>query len=100
MKVLSFTEARRNFAKVLDAVIDDAEETIIPRPNGQAVVLVSLSEWNSLTETLHVMGTAENARRLLASMAQLDAGLGEEHELIDPDQPATSIPTPRSRSAA
>ena len=37
-----------------------------------------------MNETLHVLGSAANARRLLESIAQADAGLLEEHPL-DPD---------------
>ncbi|SBT63231.1 antitoxin YefM [Micromonospora sediminicola] len=80
MKVLTISDVRKNLAAVVDAVIDDAEERIIPR-GGRAVVMVSLDEWNAVNETLHVLGSASNARRLLESIAQADAGLLEEHPL-------------------
>ncbi|GIE36042.1 hypothetical protein Ait01nite_090870 [Actinoplanes italicus] len=57
-KVMTIREVRRNFAAVVDAVIDDAEETVIPRGEGKAVVIVSLDEWHSMRETLHVLGSA------------------------------------------
>lgn len=40
-----------------------------------------------MNETLHVLGPAANARRLLESIAQADAGLLEEHPLAPPDVP-------------
>src|SRR5512142_1725336 len=82
MKVLTITDVRKNFAAVVDSVIDDAEECVIPRGGGKAVVIVSLDEWNAMNETLHVLGSASNARRLLDSIAQADAGLLEEHPLL------------------
>lgn len=85
MKVLTISDVRKNFAAVVDAVIDDAEECVIPRGGGKAVVIVSLDDWNAVNETLHALGSATNARRLLESIAQADAGLLEEHPLIDPD---------------
>ena len=85
MKVMTISEARRNFAAVVDAVIDDAEEAVIPRGGGRAVVIVSLDEWNSMKETLRLLDTPGRARRLLESIAQADAGLVTEHELIDPE---------------
>lgn len=91
MKVLTITDVRRNFAAVVDSVIDDAEECVIPRGSGKAVVLVSLDEWNAMNETLHVLGTASNARRLLESIAQADAGLLEEHSLVDPEAPSPPL---------
>jgi antitoxin YefM len=87
MKVLTITDVRKNLAAVVDSVIDDAEECVIPRCGGKAVVIVSLDEWNAINETLHVLGSASNARRLLESIAQADAGLLDEHPLADPDAP-------------
>jgi antitoxin YefM len=88
MKVLTISDVRKNFAAVVDTVIDDAEECVIPRGGGKAVVIVSLDEWNAMKETLHVLGSTSNARRLLESIAQADAGPLEEHPLLDPDSPA------------
>ena len=85
MKVLTITDVRKNFAAVVDSVIDDAEECVIPRGGGKAGVIVSLDQWNAINETLHVLGSASNARRLLESAAQADAGLLDEHPLDDPD---------------
>lgn len=48
MKVLKISEARKNLAAVLDHVVDDSEECVIPRKSGTAVVLVSLETWNAL----------------------------------------------------
>lgn len=81
MKVMTTSDVRKNFAQALDSVIDDCEELVIPRDGGQAVVIVSLNEWNSMKETLHVLGSPANAQRLLNSIAQLDAGRGTEHEV-------------------
>jgi antitoxin YefM len=44
MKVLTINDVRKNLAAVVDAVIDDAEECVIPRGGGQAVVIVSLDQ--------------------------------------------------------
>jgi antitoxin YefM len=60
------------------------------------VVIVSLDEWNAMNETLHVLGSAGNAHRLLESIAQADAGLLTEHPLADPD----TLPAPATPEAA
>lgn len=90
MKVMTITEVRGNFAAVVDSVIDDAEECVIPRGGGKAVVIVSLDEWNAMNETLHVLGSAANSRRLLESIAQADAGLVTEHPVAAPEAPTPS----------
>jgi antitoxin YefM len=75
MKALTIGDVQKHFAAVAEAVIDDAEECVIPLGEGEAVVIVSLDEWNAMKETLHVLGTRTNARRLLDNLDQLDAGL-------------------------
>ena len=82
MKVLSYTEARQNFAKTLDAVVDDAEETIIHRSGKEPVVIISLSEWNSMRESDYLLSNPANAAHLRKSVAELNDGRGEVHELI------------------
>ena len=54
------------------------------RQRGEGAVLISESEWASMEETMHLLASPANARRLLDSIAEFDAGGGEEHELIEP----------------
>lgn len=72
MKAMSYTESRANFAKVLDAVVNDRVETIITRSGHEPVVIVPLTEYESLRETAHLLGTPANARRLLDSVERLE----------------------------
>ena len=45
--------------------------------------MVSLETWSSIQETMHLLSTPNNATRLRASIAQLDAGNGEERDIIE-----------------
>ncbi|EFG46504.1 prevent-host-death family protein [Brevibacterium mcbrellneri ATCC 49030] len=83
MKTMSYTESRANYAKVLDAVVNDREETIITRAGHEPVVIVSLTEYESLRETAHLLRTPANARRLLDSVERLEKGRGTRHDLIE-----------------
>lgn len=83
MKTMSFTESRANYAKVLDAVVNDREETIITRAGHEPVVIVSLTEYESLRETAHLLRTPANARRLLDSIERLEKRGGTRHDLIE-----------------
>ena len=82
MRTVNFSEARSNLKAVLDQVVDDAEVTIITRRDADDVVVMSLDSWNSWRETLHLMSSPANAKRLLESIAALDAGRGRERRLV------------------
>ena len=83
MKTMSYTESRARYAEVLDSVVNDREEVVITRSGHEPVVIVSLADFESLRETAYLMRSPANARRLLDSMERLEAGEGEQHELID-----------------
>lgn len=83
MKTMSYTESRANYAKVLDDVVDNCEETIITRIGHEPVVIVSLAEYESLKETAHLLRSPINARRLLDSIDRLENAQGIQHDLIE-----------------
>jgi antitoxin YefM len=64
--------------------VADRAPIAITRRKAESVVMVSESEWASIEETLHLLSSPKNADRLLESIKQLDAGKGEERELIEP----------------
>jgi antitoxin YefM len=84
MDVISYTDARAGFKRVMDRVVADRTSVVITRQKGEAVVMVSLSDWNAIEETLHLLSTKPNAERLRASIAEFDAGEGTERNLIEP----------------
>ncbi len=84
MQAISYSEARENLKSVIDQVVASRAPIAITRQRGEGAVLVSASEWASIEETFYLLRSPANARELLASIAELDAGKGEEHELIQP----------------
>lgn len=84
MDVLSYSDTRANLKNVMDRVVDDRSPVVITRQKAESVVMVSLSDWNAMEETLHLLSSPANAERLKASIAQLNAGQGEERALIEP----------------
>jgi antitoxin YefM len=83
MDSLSFSETRANLKAVMDRVVADRVPVTIRR-RGENVVMVSQSEWEGMEETLYLLRSPANARDLLESIAELDAGKGTERELIEP----------------
>src|SRR2546426_9656266 len=72
--VTTYSEARQTLARLMDRVVKDNEPVIVARKKRGSVVLVSLGEWNSIQETLHLNSTRANARALMDAMDQADRG--------------------------
>ena len=83
MDAISYTAARQNLAKTMNRVCSDHEPIIITRNNEPSVVMISLKDFNALEETAYLHRSPQNAKRLLESIAQLEAGGGTEKELDD-----------------
>ncbi|ASW82808.1 MULTISPECIES: type II toxin-antitoxin system Phd/YefM family antitoxin [Vibrio] len=83
MRIVSFTEARNSLKSVLDAVVNDADTTVITRRDSEDAVVMSLDYYNSLMETVHLLRSPANAEHLHRSIAQFKAGKASQRDLID-----------------
>jgi antitoxin YefM len=84
MDVVTYSDARANLKNVMDRVVGDRTHVVVTRQKAEAVVMVALSEWNALMETAHLLSSPANAARLRRSIEQMDAGKGQERDLVDP----------------
>jgi antitoxin YefM len=83
MEVLNYTEFRQNLAKSLDRVNDDAEIVIVSRSKGKNVVVMDLDEYNAMTETLHIVKSDANRKRLQDAVDEMNDGVYHSHKLIE-----------------
>jgi antitoxin YefM len=83
MDAITYSSARANLASTMDRVCNDHEPLIITRNGEKAVVMLSLEDYKALEETAYLLRSPANARRLLSSMAQLNAGKGTLRELAE-----------------
>ncbi|HZL45893.1 MAG TPA: type II toxin-antitoxin system prevent-host-death family antitoxin [Opitutaceae bacterium] len=81
MKSITYTAAREKLAATMDQVCEDRAPVIITRKRDQAVVMLSLEDYNALEETAYLIRSPANARRLLASMQELESGKGSVRKL-------------------
>ena len=81
MYAMTYTTARANLAGTMNRVCDDHEALIITRNGEQAVVMLSLEDYNALEETAYLLRTPANAKRILSAATQLNAGKGVERKL-------------------
>jgi antitoxin YefM len=84
MNVLTYSDARANLKDVMDRVVKDRTHVVVTRQRAEAVVMVSLEDWNAIEETMHLLSTPANATRLRDAIRQLDAQEGTERELVNP----------------
>ena len=71
---------RESLDEVMDRVVSDCDHTVITRQGSEPVVMLSLSEWNAIQETSHLLSSPRNAARLASAIAQLDSGKGVERD--------------------
>ncbi|MBS0479204.1 MAG: type II toxin-antitoxin system prevent-host-death family antitoxin [Proteobacteria bacterium] len=75
MQAVSYSEARENLKAMIDKVVADRAPLAITRQRGQeGAVLISESEWASIEETLHLLRSPKNAKRLLEAVRGFEAG--------------------------
>ena len=71
---ITYTAARENLASTMDRVCDDRDPVIITRNRNQAVVMLSLADYESLQETAYLLRSPANAKRLFDAIEAAEKG--------------------------
>lgn len=84
MEAITYTEARNHLAAAIDRVTENHEPIIITRRGRQAVVMLSLEDFNAWQETEYLTRSAANAADLLQAVEELrDRRNLVQRELVD-----------------
>jgi antitoxin YefM len=83
---VNYTELRQNLARYMDEVCDSNVPIVVTRQNARSVVMISEDEFESMMETLHLVRSPRNARRLIQSMEDAAAGRVTERDLIEVEE--------------
>ncbi|KQM77186.1 hypothetical protein ASE74_18180 [Pedobacter sp. Leaf216] len=85
MKAVTISSLRTNMKSYFDEISATEDILIVPRNNNEedAVVVISIKEYNALTETAHLMSTEANRKRLENSIESLKAGKTKHFSLAD-----------------
>jgi antitoxin YefM len=86
MDAIPYSRLRSNLASEMDRVCADHAPIIVTRKASASVVMISLEDYEALEETAYLLRSPRNARRLLESIAELEAGGGVSRELAGEDQ--------------
>jgi antitoxin YefM len=78
---VSYTDLRKNLASYMDRANDDRDAIVVTRQGKEPVVMMAASEFEGWMETVYLLGSPANAKELLASIAEADAGNLVEHDV-------------------
>ena len=76
MQAISYSEVRKNFKKYLDEVYNNHDPLIITRKNNENLIVISLDDYNSLSETQYLLLSENNRNHLVSSLKKLRSNQG------------------------
>ena len=82
MITTTYTDFRKNLKGFLDRVTDDADSVIINRPEGKAVVIISMEEYESLKETQYILSSRKMRDIIRKGESDIREG---NYKVVDPD---------------
>jgi antitoxin YefM len=83
MQVTTYTNFRQQLKSYLDKVRNNHTPLFVTSANGEDVVVLSKSDYESMEETFYLLKSPKNALRLLQGIENYEKGFGKERNLIE-----------------
>lgn len=80
--ITTYTNFRQQLKSYLDKVRNSHSPLFVTSANGEDVVVLSKSDYESMEETFYLLKSPKNAARLLQGIEDYEKGLGKERALI------------------
>lgn len=99
MILANITKFKANLDSLLDKIENANDILLLKWKTGKGVVMMSLEEYNSLMETMHLLKSPKNRSRLLAALDQITSGdvvpINDRKNQYIPPLPPTIEPSPQ-----
>ncbi|MDR1021730.1 MAG: type II toxin-antitoxin system prevent-host-death family antitoxin [Prevotellaceae bacterium] len=76
MRTVSYTDLKKNLKGYLDMVVTDSDMLAVHRPGNSSVVVISMDEYNAMSETKYLTSSTAMMNRLRSAEAHMKAGKG------------------------
>jgi antitoxin YefM len=100
MNAVTYTDFRERLASLMDEVVENRDVVVVTRRGHPDVAMLPADELSSLLETVHLLRSPKNAKRLLGALARSYTGEGFQEMTFDElvqaaKEPATPAGKPR-----
>lgn len=83
MEITTYSNFRLHLKTFLDSVLDNSSPLFVTRSKGEDIVVLSKSDYDSMNETLFLLSSPTNAKRLAEGIEEYNNGKGVERKLIE-----------------
>ena len=83
MTPVSYSALRQNLAHYMDETCSNRDPILVTRQGADSVVMLSLAEYEGLMETVHLLRSPVNAKRLLEAINSAETGDFTGHEFVE-----------------
>jgi antitoxin YefM len=83
MQITTYTAFRQQLKSYLDKVRSSHSPLYVTSANGEDIVVISKSDYESMEETFYLLKSPANSVRLLKGIEEYEKGLGTERSLIE-----------------
>jgi antitoxin YefM len=83
MQITTYTSFRQQLKSYLDKVRNNHTPLYVTSANGEDIVVLSKSDYESMEETFYLLKNPNNAARLLKGIEDYEKGSGKERNLVE-----------------